>query len=231
MAWPFLLAASAGRHLATCLERVRKVGLLAAAAGRRLALGLVHSVSLRTGPCWMGVRRPVGCDSSTGSLADQIEMKRNQSILLAFVFGGALAASAAQAGKADDKQQSVSLHYLQAGGTRKFSIEYVGQVQNIPTGTRKLRVWMPAPQSSTVQTIKQLQFAPKAFLTIEPKYLNLIAYWEFVNPPSSIRLKMSFTCTRRETRADLQSLAADGQEAAGKFDVYKKPDRLVIVDE
>ncbi|HXJ60244.1 MAG TPA: transglutaminase domain-containing protein [Verrucomicrobiae bacterium] len=158
-------------------------------------------------------------------------MKRNQSILLAFVFGGALAASAAQAGKADDKQQSVSPDYLQAGGTRKFSIEYVGQVQNIPAGTRKVRVWMPAPQSSTVQTIKQLQFAPKAFLTIEPKYLNLIAYWEFVNPPSSIRLKMSFICTRRETRADLQSLAADGQEAAGKFDVYKKPDRLVIVDE
>src|SRR5205823_11220742 len=89
---------------------------------------------------------------------------------------------------------------------------------------------MPAPQTTTVQKIEQLEFEPKARLAREPKYGNQIAYWDLANPPSSLELRMKFVCARQEIRMDLERLKADGVDAQDAFSVYKKPDRLVVVD-
>src|SRR6185503_19885141 len=43
--------------------------------------------------------------------------------------------------------------YLNPGDVRKFTIGYVGHVKDVPAGTKELRVWLPVPQDSTVQTI------------------------------------------------------------------------------
>jgi len=128
-------------------------------------------------------------------------------------------------------EQTVHPKYQLAGGSRKFSIEYTGKVLEIPAGTKKLRVWMPAPENTTVQKIEQLEFTPKASLAHEEKYGNQIAYWEIGQPPPSLELKMKFVCTRKEIRMDLERLKTDGRESVGVFAVFRQPDRLVIVDD
>ena len=128
-------------------------------------------------------------------------------------------------------QQIVAPEYLKRGGVRIFSIEYVGKVFGVPAGTKTLRVWMPVPQNSTVQRIRQLNFSQKPRLTTEPKYGNKIAYWEFENPATNSELRMDFVCRRLETLLDLAGLASDGQDAAAQFTPFKQPDKLVIVDD
>jgi transglutaminase-like putative cysteine protease len=157
-------------------------------------------------------------------------MKRTSLALTTFVAGWSVMTSLSLAETHEDRQQTVNPEYQRPGETRKFSIEYTGKVSEVPVGTKKLRVWMPAPQSTTVQKIEQLEFAPKARLTSEAKYGNQIAYWELEDPPSSLELTMKFVCARQEICMDLERLKADGQEAGSAFGVYKGPDRLVLVD-
>jgi hypothetical protein len=59
-------------------------------------------------------------------------------------------------------QQVVEKQFLKPGESRTFSIEYVGKALEIPAGTKKLRVWLPVPQDSTVQSIKNLSFSKEA---------------------------------------------------------------------
>jgi len=99
-------------------------------------------------------------------------MKRTRLGLTIFVAGWSVAAFVSLAETYEDKQQTVNPEYQRPGETRKFSIEYTGKVSEIPVGAKKLRVWMPAPQSTTVQKIEQLEFEPKARLATETKYGN-----------------------------------------------------------
>src|SRR5690349_12329525 len=66
--------------------------------------------------------------------------------------------------------------FLKPAGSRKFAIEYVGSVPEIPAGTKWLRVWIPVPADSTVQKITELTFSRAARITMESKYGNKIAY-------------------------------------------------------
>jgi len=151
--------------------------------------------------------------------------------LAAFVAICSAAALVSLAETPGDHQQIVNPEYQRPGDIRKFSIEYTGKVSEVPIGTRKLRVWMPAPQSTGVQKIQQLEFTPRARLGTEGKYDNQIAYWEVQNPPSSLEFKMKFVCIREEIRIDLSQLKTDGKDSPGAFAVFKEPDRLVIVDD
>ncbi|MEW6159241.1 MAG: transglutaminase-like domain-containing protein [Verrucomicrobiota bacterium] len=128
-------------------------------------------------------------------------------------------------------QQTLETRYLLPAPARTFEVEYVGQVTGIPAGTKLLRVWMPVPQDSTVQKIRNLTLDRSPRLTIEPKYGNRIAYWEIQNPEGAVDLKMRFTCTRHEVRMNLEALDSDGKEAAGDFAVFKQADALVTLDE
>src|SRR5262245_10849768 len=77
-----------------------------------------------------------------------------------------------------DGQQPVSKEFLKPAESRTFSITYTGLVKEIPAGTRKLRVWLPVPQDSTVQQIRNLKFSREMSVATEAKYGNKIAYAE-----------------------------------------------------
>jgi transglutaminase-like putative cysteine protease len=128
-------------------------------------------------------------------------------------------------------QQVAEKKYLKPAESRTFSIEYVGKIPEIPAGTKKLRVWLPVPQESTVQTIKNLSFSREAKTAVEPKYGNKIAYVEIDNPGASAEVTMKFDCTRQEIRTDLDALKEDGKDDAASYEVYRKADRLVLVDD
>src|SRR5688572_25213954 len=95
-------------------------------------------------------------------------------------------------GSGPNNHQIVSTDYLKPAESRTFDLEYVGKVVDIPAGTKKLRVWIPVPQDSTVQTIKNLSFSPvrrssapqeseggtEPRIGTESKYGNKFAYWE-----------------------------------------------------
>ena len=145
------------------------------------------------------------------------------------VFALALLAGAAVAPQ--DGQQTVAPDFLKPGDSRTFAITYTGLVQNIPAGTQKLRVWMPVPQDSTVQSIKDLTFSRDMKFGTETKYGNKIAYAEIESPGASVDIVMKFVCTRKEIKSDLDKLAGDGSDPANAYPVFRGPDSLVLVDE
>lgn len=130
-----------------------------------------------------------------------------------------------------DGLQTVAKDFLKPGDTRTFAITYNGQVKDIPPGTKKLRVWMPVPQDSTVQTIKDLGFSRDMKIGTEPKYGNRVAYAEIENPGSGVEITMKFVCTRMEIKSDLEKLSGDGSDPGDSFQVFRGPDRLVLVDD
>lgn len=130
-----------------------------------------------------------------------------------------------------DGQQTVSTRYLKSGDRRTFSIEYVARVAEIPAGTKRLRVWIPAPQVTTVQTIKDLSFSRPARLAVEPKYGNRVAYFEVADPGPAVEISMKFVCTRQEILTDLPLLKGDGVDPDSSYSVFKQADRLVLVDD
>jgi transglutaminase-like putative cysteine protease len=127
-------------------------------------------------------------------------------------------------------QQGVSKDVLKPGDSRTFSIEYAGKVAELPAGTRKLRIWIPVPQDSTVQTIRNLAFSGEPKLGVEPKYGNRIACWEVENPGAVCDVTMKFDCARIETKTDLDALKSEGQDDPAAFEVFRKADALVLVD-
>jgi transglutaminase-like putative cysteine protease len=128
-------------------------------------------------------------------------------------------------------QQNVSKDYIKPGGARTFAIEYIGKVSGIPPGTKKLRIWMPVPQNSSVQSIQDLAFSHPARVASEPKYGNKIAYWELERPEATIALTMRFVCERKEVAVDLGRVAHDGADDSARFTVFKRADKLVVVDD
>src|SRR5687767_1521164 len=95
-------------------------------------------------------------------------------------------------------QQVVSSNYMKPASVRKFSIEYVGKISEVPQDTKKLRVWFPIPQDSTAQKITDLTFSSAPKFGTEPKYGNRIAYWEIDSPKITQEITMRFNCERKE---------------------------------
>jgi len=147
------------------------------------------------------------------------------------IFAGALAAWQIAAAADLANQQVVSPEYMKPGGSRTFAIEYVGKVSGVPEGAKKLRVWLPVPQDSTVQAIHGLTFSAPPRMGTEAKYHNKIAYWEIDNPKTAQEVTMRFTCERKDIAMDLAKLGTDGTASEAEFRVFRQPDRLVLVDE
>jgi len=128
-------------------------------------------------------------------------------------------------------QQTVAKEFLKPADNRTFSITYTGRVLEIPAGTKKLRVWLPVPQDSTVQTIRDLKFSRDMSLSTENKYGDKIAYAEIESPGATAEITMTFVCTRAEVRIDLEKLADEGADPAGSYAVFRGADKLVTVDD
>ena len=146
-------------------------------------------------------------------------------------FAAALLAGAQTSSGADGKQQTVSPEYMKPAGSRQFSIEYVGKISEVPQGAKKLRLWIPVPQDSTVQKITDLTFSSLPKFGTEPKYGNRIAYWEMDSPKARQEITMRFTCERKEIVMDLTKLSTDGEAAPQRFRTFLAADKLVLVDE
>ena len=128
-------------------------------------------------------------------------------------------------------QQTINPQYILPASSRKFSIEYIAQISEVPAGAKRLRVWLPVPQNSTVQSIDEVSFSSAPKLGSEPKYGNRIAYWELENPEALHEFTMRFTCERKEVRMDLTKVASDGESMSPAAASFLQPDRLVVVDD
>lgn len=156
-------------------------------------------------------------------------MKKVVSFLALVLFACGLGA---RSFAAESNQQIVNPAFLKPAESRTFFIEYVGKISEIPEGTKKLRVWLPVPQDSTVQLIGELSFSSRPTrVTVEPKYGNKIAYWEIENPPAQLAVTMRFICERKEILVDFDKIGGDGVDPEGAFEVFKQPDALVLVDD
>jgi len=122
--------------------------------------------------------------------------------------------------------------FLKPGDTRTFKITYVAHVTEVPTGTKSLRVWLPVPQDTAVQTITDVAFAgapPR--MGADRKYGNRVAYWDVANPGATLDVSYSFTCARREEITDLAAAGADAAETDPAAAAFLTDDALTVVDD
>jgi hypothetical protein len=84
---------------------------------------------------------------------------------------------------------------------RTFHFTYNFTVKDIPSGAKRVRVWVPVPQTDSHQTVRILAVkAPaKTRMTQEPEYGNRMMYAEIENPASA----------KRSSRSKLRSRAAN----------------------
>src|SRR6185436_5663032 len=87
-------------------------------------------------------------------------------------------------------KQVIEAKFLKPSDSRTFSVEYVAKVSDIPAGTKKLRLWIPVPEDSTVQTIKNLKFSKEPSLGSDMKFDNKIAYYDLENPGASVEVTL-----------------------------------------
>jgi len=121
--------------------------------------------------------------------------------------------------------------------TRTFRFTYNFTVKDIPSDAKRLRVWVPVPQTDQHQTVRVLAIkAPvKTRMTQDPEYGNRIMYAEIQN---SIAGKAEFTLeykvTRREySRGDYTQLKRVDQNPAvvlASMDRLVAPDSLIPTD-
>jgi len=94
--------------------------------------------------------------------------------------------------------------------TRTFRFTYNVTVKDIPSGAKRVRVWIPVPQSDQHQTVRVLAVkAPvKTRMTREPEYGNRMMYAEIQNSaPGKAEFTLEYKVTRREySRGDYSQL-------------------------
>src|SRR5258708_14750488 len=85
--------------------------------------------------------------------------------------------------------------------TRTFRFTYNFTVKDIPSGAKRVRVWVPVPQTDQHQTVRVLAVkAPaKTRMTQEPEYGNRMMYAEIENPPAA---KPEFTLENKIMRPE-----------------------------
>jgi len=126
--------------------------------------------------------------------------------------------------------------------THTFRFTYNFTVKDIPPGAKRVRVWIPLPQTDQHQTVRVLAVkAPvKTRITQEPQYGNRMMYAEIENPAAqgSAAGKAEFTIeykiTRREySRGDYAQLERTDQKPAvvsASMSRLIAPDSLIPTD-
>ncbi len=94
--------------------------------------------------------------------------------------------------------------------TRTFRFTYNFTVKDIPSGAKRVRVWIPVPQTDQHQTVRVLAVkAPvKTRMTQEPEYGNRMMCAEIQNSaPVKAEFTLEYKITRREySRGDYAQL-------------------------
>jgi transglutaminase-like putative cysteine protease len=122
--------------------------------------------------------------------------------------------------------------------SRTFRFTYNFTVKDIPSGAKRVRVWVPVPQTDQHQTVRVLSVkAPgKTQMTHEPEYGNRMLYAEIANPASgTAEFTLEYEVTRREySRGDYARLKRIDQTPivvpASMNRRWIEPDTLIPID-
>ncbi len=120
---------------------------------------------------------------------------------------------------------------------RTFRFTYAFTVKEIPAGAKRVRVWIPLPQTDQHQTVHVLAVrAPvETRMTQEPEYGNRMMYAEIQNPASgSVEFTVEYKVTRREySRGDYAQLKQTDQKpgvVSASMNRLLAPDTLIPTD-
>jgi transglutaminase-like putative cysteine protease len=120
---------------------------------------------------------------------------------------------------------------------RTFLFTYNFTVKDIPSGTKRVRVWIPVPQTDQHQTVRLLEVkAPvKTQMTQEPEYGNRMMYVEIQNSPASkAEFTLEYKITRHEySRGDYDQLERTDKKPAvvsASMSRLTRPDSLIPTD-
>src|SRR5437016_4051002 len=89
---------------------------------------------------------------------------------------------------------------------RTFRFTYNFTVKDIPSGAKRVRVWVPVPQTDQHQTVRVLAVKTpvKTRMTQEPEYGNRMMYAEIQNSaPGKAEFTLEYEVTRQNTRAGI----------------------------
>ncbi len=121
--------------------------------------------------------------------------------------------------------------------TRTFRFTYNFTVKDISSGAKRVRVWIPVPQTDQHQTVRVLAVkAPvKTRMTQEPEYGNRMMYAEIENPASGkAEFTLEYKITRREySRGDYAQLKRTDQKPSvvpASMNRLIAPDSLIPTD-
>jgi len=121
--------------------------------------------------------------------------------------------------------------------TRTFRFTYNFTVKDIPSVAKRVRVWIPVPQTDQHQTVRVLAVkAPvKTRMTQEPEYGNRMMYAEIQNSaPVKAEFTLEYKITRREySRGDYAQLKRTDQKpsvVSASMSRLIAPDSLIPTD-
>jgi len=120
---------------------------------------------------------------------------------------------------------------------RTFRFTYNFTVKDIPSGAKRVRVWVPVPQTDEHQTVRVLAVkAPaKTRMTQEPEYGNRMVYVEMQAPAAGkAEFTLQYEVTRREySRGDYAQLERKDQKpglVSVSMNRLVAPDSLIPTD-
>jgi transglutaminase-like putative cysteine protease len=120
---------------------------------------------------------------------------------------------------------------------RTFRFTYNFSVKDIPSGAKRVRVWVPLPPTDQHQTVRVLAIkAPvKMHMTREPEYGNRIMYAEMENSASGkAEFTLKYEVTRREySRGDYAQLERTDRKPSivpASLNRFIAPDSLIPTD-
>ena len=154
-----------------------------------------------------------------------MRLRIHSSLLLLFFAAGQLVA------------QSPSNNHEFSPPARTFRFTYNVTVKDIPPGAKRVRVWIPVPQTDQHQTVRVLVVkAPfKTRMTKELEYGNRMMYAEVQNSvPSQAEFTLEYKITRREySRGDYAQLKRVDQKpslVSASMTRLIAPDSLIPTD-
>ena len=120
---------------------------------------------------------------------------------------------------------------------RTFRFTYNVTVKDVPSGAKRVRVWIPVPQTDQHQSVRVLSVkAPvKTRVTQEPEYGNRMMYAEIENPAAGkAEFTLEYNITRREySRGDYAQLKRTDQKptvVSASMSRLIGPDNLIPTD-
>src|SRR5258706_13396310 len=121
--------------------------------------------------------------------------------------------------------------------SRTLRFTYNVTVKDIPSGAKRVRVWIPVPHADDHQTVRVLAVkAPvKTRMTQEPEYGNRMMYAEIQNSaPGKAEFTLEYKVTRREySRGDYAQLKRRDQRpsvVSASMSRLIAPDSLIPTD-